>query len=118
MSTTPKAPSHLSDPTRVWWREVVETYALESHHLRLLQAACECWDRLQEARQILAREGLVIGGREGGVRPHPAVAIERDSRLAFARLIRELDLDTELPATGARPPALRSNRRGGVGYAG
>lgn len=117
MKSTPKAPSHLTEPTRAWWREVVKIYDLESHHLRLLQAACEVWDRLQEARELLARDGLVIEGREGGMRPHPAVAIERDSRIGFSRLVRELDLDVELPAPGARPPALRSNRRGG-GYAG
>ena len=110
---TPKAPVHLSDSTRVWWRSVVREYQLEPHHLRLLQAAAECWDRLQQARELLARDGLVIEGREGGMRPHPAAAIERDSRIAFARLIRELDLDVEPPSSARTSPAgLRSNRRG------
>jgi hypothetical protein len=82
--------------------------------MRLLQAAAECWDRLQQARELLQRDGLVIAGREGGLRPHPAAAIERDSRIAFARLIRELDLDVEPPSTNrTSPAALRSNRRGG-----
>jgi P27 family predicted phage terminase small subunit len=108
---SPKAPAHLSDASRAWWRSVVREYQLEAHHLRLLQAAAECWDRLQEARQLLARDGLVIGGREGGMRPHPAAAIERDSRIGFARLVRELDLDVEPPASARfGPPALRSNR--------
>ena len=110
---TPKAPAHLTDGTRAWWRSVVRDYELQPHHLRLLQAAGECWDRLQESRELLARDGLVIEGREGGMRPHPAAAIERDSRIAFARLIRELDLDVEPPAsTRTGPAALRSNRRG------
>ena len=112
MKTT-KAPAHLAEPTRAWWRQVVRDYQLDTHHLKLFQAACEAWDRAEEAQRILARDGLVIAGREGGVRPHPAVAIRRDAENSFARLLRELDLDTE-PASGLRtaPPALRSNRRG------
>ena len=110
---SPKAPAHLSDSTRVWWRSVVREYHVEPNHMRLLQAAAECRDRLQQARELLQRDGLVIEGREGGMRPHPAAAIERDSRIAFARLIRELDLDVEPPASArTAPAALRSNRRG------
>jgi len=116
-STTPKAPAHLADATRAWWRAVVRDYKLEPHHLRLLQAAGEAWDRAVDAQSILTRDGLVIAGREGGLRPHPAVGIRRDAEVSFARLLRELDLDTE-PPSGARsaPPPLRSNRRGS--YAG
>jgi P27 family predicted phage terminase small subunit len=110
----PKAPAHLAESTRAWWRAVVRDYQLEPHHLRLLQAASECWDRLQQARELLARDGLVTEGREGGLRPHPAIAIERDARTGFARLLRELDLDVEPPASSrSGPPALRSNRRAG-----
>jgi hypothetical protein len=51
-----------------------------------------------------------VAGRRG-VKPHPAIAIEQDSRLGFARLIRELDLDTEPPVSNrVGPPALFSNR--------
>ena len=64
------------------------------------------------------RAGRPYRGVSGG-RAHPAIAIERDSRLAFARLIRELALDAEPPhAWRAGPPALHSNRRmprGGIG---
>jgi len=107
----PKAPEHLSPATARWWRSVQEGYELEPHHVRLLTLAGEAFDRCAQARELIAKDGLVVPGREGGLRPHPAVAIERDSRLAFARLLRELDLDVEPPSEGRRSPGLRSNRR-------
>ena len=67
--TTPKAPAHLADATRAWWRSVVRDYRLEGHHLRLLQAAAEAWDRAVDAQSILTRDGLIIAGREGEMRP-------------------------------------------------
>ena len=101
----PKAPRHLRAATRRWYLSVVSDYDLESHHLRLLQAAAEAWDRCQEARQALKRDGAYVQGRYG-LRAHPAVAVDRDSRLAFARLLRELDLDGEA-MPDPRPPRRR-----------
>jgi phage terminase small subunit len=60
--------------------------------LYLLEAACGAWDRLEGARQTLAREGITVAGRYGP-RAHPAVGVERDARFAFARLLTQLDLD-------------------------
>jgi hypothetical protein len=107
----PAPPQHLSAAMQSWWNAVVRDYELESHHLRLLELAADCWDRLATARAELLREGLTIT-TASGTKQHPAVAIERDARLAFARLIRELDLDCPAPPPGPyRPPAIRSNRR-------
>jgi P27 family predicted phage terminase small subunit len=109
----PQPPPHLSESSRQWWLSTVETYILQEHHLLLLQLCCEAWDRAQMARAQLQEEGLTVQGAEGGIRPHPCVAIERDARLAVARLVRELDLDTEPPVSErVGPPALFSNRRG------
>jgi phage terminase small subunit len=91
---------------------VVEGYELAEHHLRLLTLLCEAWDRAREARERLAAEGLTVESTHGGMRPHPCVAIERDSRLAVARLVRELDLDVAPPPVNDfRPPPLFSNSR-------
>jgi len=88
-------------------------YSLEPHHIRLLTLACEAFDRCTQAREAIAAEGLTIATGDGGCKAHPAVAIERDSRLAFCRCLRELDLDVEPPANSrTAPPALRSNRGG------
>ena len=60
------------------------------------------WDRICAARELLDREGLVVKGRQGQ-RPHPAVAIERDAKTTFAKLLRDLDLDAEDPALVGLP---------------
>jgi len=101
-----KGPAHLKLATRRWWVSVVEDYQLEPHHIRLLTLAAESWDRCQQARQALAEHGLTFKDRFGQPHARPEVAIERDSRIAFARLLRELALDIESPGEPGRPPGL------------
>lgn len=105
MQQIPKPPKHLRAQTRRWWSGIVADYDLESHHLRLLTLAAEAWDRGEEAREILATEGLTYDDRFGQPRARPEVAIERDSRIAFARMLRELALDVA-PPEEARPPTI------------
>ncbi|MGK2924063.1 MAG: hypothetical protein ACSLE2_00435 [Lysobacterales bacterium] len=105
--TVPKAPKHLAADTRAWWLGIASEYELEAHHLRLLTLAGEAFDRGQEARQTLAKAGAYYVNASGEPRAHPAVAVERDSRVAYARLMRELDLDGQLEPD-IRPPRIRS----------
>lgn len=80
--------------------------------MRLLTLAGESWDRCCQAREALTIHGLTFEDRFGCPRSRPEIAIERDSRLAFVRLVRELDLDIESPPGTPRPPGLRSNNGG------
>lgn len=80
----------------------MDSYALEEHHERLLTLACEAWDRAEQAREALLEHGLTYVDRFDCPRPRPEVAIERDSRIGFARLVRELDLDGD-PLPDPRP---------------
>lgn len=96
-------PSHLRKPTARWWAEVVGNYHLEPHHIRLLTLAAESWDRACQAREALRKHGITYTDRLGEPRARPEVAIEKDSRIAFARILRELDLDGE-PLPDPRPP--------------
>ena len=105
-----KAPKHLNRATKKWFREVAAEWGLEEHHVRILIGACEAWDRCTRAREVIDREGLNYLDRFGAPRARPEIAIERDSRIAFLRAIRELDLDKAPPPQPGRPRALPSNR--------
>jgi len=94
----------LKPATREWFDTVCQEWELGPHHIRLLVLACQAWERTQEAKAAIDAEGLTVPVA-GGVKTHPAVAIERDSRLAFARLLREVNLDDDGPDE-SRPPAL------------
>ena len=101
------APAHLETETAKWFESVLTDYELEPHHIRLLVLAAEAWDRCNQARGLIAVEGLTIRDRFGQMRAHPAVSIERDSRIAFSRLIRELNLCAEEVPDPPRPKPLK-----------
>ncbi len=105
-----KAPKHLNRATKKWFREVVAEWNLEEHHVRILIGACEAFDRGVQAREVIAAEGLTYEDRFGAPRARPEVAIERDSRIAFLRAVRELDLDKEPPTQPGRPRGINSNK--------
>jgi phage terminase small subunit len=97
-------PKHLRAETAKWFQSVTKDYELEPHHIRLLTLAAQSWDRAEQAREALAEHGLTFEDRFHQPHARPEVSIERDSRIAFARLLRELCLDLEPPTS--RPPAL------------
>lgn len=108
---TTKAPSHLAAATRAWYQQVCADFELEPHHLRLLQLSAEAWDRCVDARKAIAEHGTTYTDRFGSPRLRPEVSVERDSRLAFCKTLRELSLDIEPPAESPRLPS-RSGTRG------
>ena len=110
--TSSAPPAHLSEAMRAWWRSVSRGYKLKPHHYRVLEAACDSWDRTVAARAEVLRDGLCIPNRWGELRPHPSLATERDNRIAFVRCVRELALaDDDLPAE-SRPPRLTGRYAG------
>jgi P27 family predicted phage terminase small subunit len=102
MSESP--PKNLSPAARAIWRSVVRSYVLEPRHEAILRTALEAHTRMEEAQERLALEGLTVEDRYGTPKPHPCIVIERDSRAAFLRGMRELGLDLE-QAPVPRPPS-------------
>jgi len=93
----PDAPEHLSERAQMLWIGTVADNAFGPHQLELLRRALEASDRADEARERLKAEGLTTTDRYGQLKPHPAVNIERDARLAEARLIRDLAIEPGVP---------------------
>ena len=110
--TSPIGPAHLSLPARRLFDGIHELYELQDHDRAILVKALEAWDRAEQARQLIADDGLVILSRLGERKPHPAVAIERDSRTAFLAGMRQLGLDYEPVANTARTANVREARWG------
>jgi phage terminase small subunit len=88
---------------------VLAEWDLEAPARAILEQAAKTLDRLTEARSVLDVEGLTFPDARGNPRVRPEVTIERDARLALARLLRELGLDAEVEA---RPPMLRGRYAG------
>jgi hypothetical protein len=99
-----KPPPHLAPPTRQWWIEVA--HLIEPHQLYTLTAAAEAWDRLQQARQMLDKNGTTYKDDKGRIHRRVECTIEKDSRVGFLKCMSSLRLDLPPPS----PP------KGGVGY--
>lgn len=103
------APEHLSSDASAWWDAVVRDFKLEPWQFGILEAAADALDRMLAARALVIEHGELVADSRGGLKLNPACALERDSRTAYLRAVRELALDTPVPE--ARPP-----RRGGQRY--
>lgn len=94
MKTKPKPPVHLSAEGKKLWLRLHGDHAVDDEAgLLLLQSACESYDRLQEARKILAKEGSVMRDRWGQAKAHPAAGVERDARTQMHSALRLLKLE-------------------------
>jgi P27 family predicted phage terminase small subunit len=106
MGRIKQTPKHLKKEGRKFWRSVLANYYLEdAHHLKLLEGACACLDRIDQARDEIETQGAFYMDRFNQPKEHPAHKTERDNKILFARQIRELNLDVEAPKE-SRPPAL------------
>lgn len=101
MSRKPKPPADLSREAKRLWQRLFDESDIDAAAEVLLDDLCRAWDRLQQARAILARDGLLITEKTGaGIekrRQHPGVLIERDSAARMMRAWRLLGYDQAPP---------------------
>ena len=92
---------NLQPETKKWLEDLIDTYELEEADLMMLLVAAETYDRYRQVKSILEKEGLTYLDRFGAPKSRPEVAIERDCRLNFSRLLREAGLNVEAPKEAA-----------------
>jgi len=108
----PEAPRHLSPESRALWRSLHQRYVFDDHELHTLRLALEALDRASQARRALKRHGNTYDDRFGQPHARPEVAIERDSRASWLRLMGALDLPPEEAASSAEQPRTIRGRFG------
>ena len=88
-------PPHLSKKMKEFWRGVFDLKNLQPFQVLILIKACEAHDRAEQARRILKKDGLTYLDRFKQPRSRPEVAIERDNRALFAKLLSQCGLYNE-----------------------
>ncbi len=108
MKNLPKPPSDLSKEAKKFWKSLQKEYGItDTAGIHLLTDAARFFDRREEARQILKKDGCTIQDRFGQTIAHPATRIERDSSAAMLRCLKALNLDLEpLHSKAGRPPGV------------
>ena len=96
-NTAPQAPADLSDESRSLWLAVTAGWALDRPGELILQSACEALDRMRDCQRTLRDEGLTTADRFGQTRAHPLLAVERDSRNAVLKALKQLGLKGDEP---------------------
>jgi P27 family predicted phage terminase small subunit len=96
--TPPTPPKHLSAPRKALWRRIITDAAFhfQAHHLTQLELLCQALDRAEQARAVVAAEGLTLVKKNGDVIAHPAVAVERESMRTALRAVAVLKLDDDV----------------------
>jgi hypothetical protein len=93
----PPMPGGLGDAGRSLWQVVTSIYTVWPERAAVLAAACREADREAQAEAALAADGLLVRDRYGQRKVHPAAQLARQSRLAQARLLREVGLGPPSP---------------------
>jgi phage terminase small subunit len=108
MTDTPRPdpPRHLSQESRALWRQLVADFDFEEHELKTLRLALEALDRASQARRAIKRLGMTYEDRFGQPHARPEVAIERDARASWLRLMGALDLPADEEEAG-QPKTIR-----------
>lgn len=105
--SAPVRPKDLGPAGRKLWAAIVAGWELADHEVLVLADACRQADRAAEARRLIDAEGITVESGRAGLKPHPAVAIERNAQASVVTLLRSIGI-----AAGAEQVRNRGGRFG------
>ena len=89
-----KPPSHLSKKAKHLWRQITAAFTIDdAPGLMLLTSALEAYDRLNEARAELKRDGISVVDRWGQRKQHPSVQTEASARGQMHQALKLINID-------------------------
>jgi|SRR5581483_6493470 len=89
----PPAPAGLGESGSRFWSGVQkEFHGASTVDIALLTSACHLIDRIEQARALIAAEGMVTVNRSGRPVPHPALEIELRASGELRQLVRALGI--------------------------
>lgn len=102
MGRAPSRPRDLGADGRRLWASITSGWELADHEVEVLASACRQADRAGEARRLIAAEGITVDSGRAGLKPHPAVAIERNASAAVVSLLRSIGVTPAVEQTRDR----------------
>jgi P27 family predicted phage terminase small subunit len=101
----PVSPRKLGREGQALWRLIHEDYRIDDVAGRtMLAIACEALDRVADCSQQIAKDGIVVRVKGGGIKDHPALRHELANRSLVIRTLARLGLDAEPIKSVGRPP--------------
>jgi P27 family predicted phage terminase small subunit len=92
--TPPDPPAHLGKTERQIWRDINNDFNLSTAAAQhVLTTALEAHQRARECREAVARDGMRVPARDGQMKVHPLLAVERDARQAWLAGLKTLGLE-------------------------
>lgn len=100
------APDSLSEVGARLYRDVASKYDLRPDEMRVLHDACSEADLVDELAAAMADQPKLVKGSQGQLVINPLISEQRQHRLAFASLMKQL----KLPDDGVDSKEARSTQ--------
>lgn len=94
LTSGPTPPRTLCAEARALWSSIVAEHVIDDGaSFELLRQLCESVTSLRAIQRQIRKDGLMVKGSKGQMRPHPLFATEAEYRRAILACIRGLRID-------------------------